>query len=590
MKTIIQLLLPTLFVTVMLVSCKKDRKDDPQPNNPTTTITVPVSGYIVDVYGSPLSGVTVKVGNQTFTTDYSGTFYFQSATFSGQRYTITFEKQGYFTLQRSGQLVQGKPVVLNVGLISENDMTYAATKQFNSSQADSVVLPNNSVVSFPANAFVTANGTQYNGMVTVKACYLDPTWIKYPMFVFNGDLYAKDSTNNDVMLNPFAGLNVVIEDANGNKLQLDSANNKKAKIKIKIPPQLAANAPNNIEMWVYAPQQGAKQGKGSAVKTGDSYQGEVLHFTYWSFEESFDTKAYVEGYVKKNVSGNEIGIGGVPIVVANQLVFTDNSGFYKAIVPAGLAGLTISPKYSALQSHTITNALSDGQVYQYDFIINQGSSLVAIYGTVRSSNQQPLANALVQINYYNYTSYTNEILHTFTNSQGKYQIVVDGNATSYSIMAKYGSQYVSSYISGPLTQDTQKDLTMPATPGQNYLKAGGQIIFNITGNAQNATISGYFNQELSIYVHVSNTGMFNISGINVNPTINNTYNLPSDYSVEYGHQVISHRNLTSGTIKFTKFNTNGLVEGEFNGQDSLGVQVEGKFSVPYSTLLLRSKK
>ncbi len=587
MKTYAKFLFALMLTSVIIFSCKKDRKDEPQPN-PTPTISVGISGTVIDASGNPLNNVTVKVGNQTYTTDFSGTFYIQNASFTTQRYTITFEKQGYFTLQRSGQLTPGKPIILNVGLISENDPIYAAQKQWNSSQPDSVVLPNGSVVSFPANAFVNVNGSPYNGVVTVKACYLDPTWDKYPMFTFNGDLYGIDSTNNEVMLNPFAGLNVVLQDANGNRLQLDSAHNKKALVKMKIPAQLVANAPNQVEMWVYAPQQGAKQGKGSAVKTGDSYQGEVMHFTYWSCEESYENKAYVEGYVRKNINGDDIGLGGVPIVVANQLIFTDNTGFYKAIVPAGLSGISIAPQIASLQPFMIPNALNPGEVYTKDFIITQGSNLYAIYGTVRNNNQQPLANALVQVQYWNNTTYQYINAFTHTNNQGKYYILVSSNTYNYSITAKYGTQSASANIQGPLTQDFQKDLTMPAIAGNNRLKVNGNIIFNITGNPANASISGYFVQELSIYVHVNNTGMFSIISPNYQPSINTAYNIPSDYQVEYGHQGIPNPlNLSSGTIQFTKFNTSGLVEGIFSGTDPSGNSVEGVFSVPYVTLLLK---
>ena len=95
----------------------------------------------------------------------------------------------------------------------------------------------------------------------------------------------------------------------------------------------------------------------------------------------------------------------------------------------------------------------------------------------------------------------------------------------------------------------------------------------------------------SIYVYVPNNGMFRIyseSAASFPPTINQEYTIPSHYKVLYGTQQLSG-NLTSGTVKFTKYNQKGLVEGVFSGKDSLNNNVSGSFSVPYESILLRNK-
>ncbi len=140
MKTIAKILFLTVLVNIVLVSCKKDRDEEPTPTNPST-LSTSVAGTVVDKNGFPLSNVTVTIGNLSTTTDYNGIFYFPSAALPITRFNIRFEKQGYFPLERSGIPRSGKPIVLNVGLISENDFNYAASKSFNSTQQDSIVLP-----------------------------------------------------------------------------------------------------------------------------------------------------------------------------------------------------------------------------------------------------------------------------------------------------------------------------------------------------------------------------------------------------------------------------------------------------------------
>ena len=595
MKTKFNPLFVILSLFLLINSCKKDRNDDPTPNPNPTSISVPVIGRIVDIYGNPLSDVTVKAGNLTTTTDFNGTFYFNTANFNNKRFQLTFEKSGYFTLHRSGKPKPGKPINITVGLISENDITYATQKQFNSSQSDSVVLPDGSVIIFPANAFISSNGSSYNGTVKVKACYLDPTWDKYPIFTFGGDLYAKDTANNDVYLNPFKGLNVIIEDMNGNKLQLDSINNKRAIIKMKIPPQLVASAPNEVEMYVYSAGQGAKQGKNPAVKTGDSYQGEVRHFTYWSCEKANKQNAIVRGYVYKMVNGNEVKISGFPVKVGIQVVHTNSDGSYEVIVPAGIAGIEIVPYTSIgnFTAHIIQNALTDGETHDYDInITNIG--LYTISGTVKTANNQPIPNALVQLSYY---SGLNNFIQTITDAQGKYKLIASTGAYYYSITAKTATQSKTVYLQS-LTSDTTIDIMMPAVPGNNLLKINGQVIFNITGNPDpiNIDISGYFQQELLIYVHYSGHGMFSIwrqgtQGTNIQTGID--YNITnSGFTIQYGYQQLNNPDaLVSGTIRFTKFQVGDLVEGYFSGTGSINNnQVEGRFSVPYSTLFLRKNR
>jgi hypothetical protein len=585
MKIIAKLLFFVAVVATVVVSCKKDKNDEtPTPSNPTS-VSVPVTGTVVDVYGNALSGVTVTAGSYNTTTDYNGSFYLPNAVFSLTRFAISFEKTGYFSLYRAGVPQSGKPINMAVGLISETDMTYAAQLTFSSTQADSIVLPDGSVVSFPANAFTKIDGTSYSGNVHVKACYLDPSWNDYGMFAFGGDLYGKDLSNNDVMLNPFSGLNVVLSDDLGNKLQLDSAHNKKAMVKMQIPLSLQSDAPQNINTWEYAVSQGVNREKGDASKVGDKYQGEVAHFSFWSCETSYTGKATIYGYVKKVVGIDSVAVSGMKVRVGHQLVITDQDGKYEAKVPDNLPHIVVVPVFGTVgfNPYVFTGGLQNNQSYRVDFVVPAGNA-VLLKGTVKSASGQPIPNAYVSANWY---STTQQQVVTFTNSLGKFVLPVDPTAYSVTLTAKTGTQTATKYINYP-TDTSNADITMPATPGINKLTVDGTVIFNITGMPSGDDVSSYYSmQYIDIYVHVQNNGMFSIfsAATTLPPVLNQSYAVPSAYTIQYGTQQLANPDsLISGTIKFTKFGTTAgqLIEGTFTGTSSLGTTVTANFSVPCS--------
>lgn len=585
MKTILKLSILVTLTVVIVLSCKKDRDENPTPSTPTSVV-VPVVGTVVDVYGNPLSDVTVKAGTYTTTTDYSGSFYLPTASFGTTRYSISFEKQGYFKLYRSGVPQPGKPIKLSIGLIDENDLTYASQKTFSSSQKDSIQLPDGSEVVFPANAFITSSGSAYNGMVTVKACYLDPTWDNYGMFVFGGDLYGKDINNNDVMLNPFSGLNVVLYDATGNPLQLDTINNVKATVKMQIPATLVSEAPSTITTWEYASSQGIKREKGDASKVGDKYMGQVAHFSYWSFEKPHTGKATVWGYVKKMVNNDSIGVPGIKVKVGRQILITDQDGKYEAKVPDNLNGIVVAPIIgtTAINPTIISPALVNNESKRMDFTLTS-SNVIIIKGVVRNANGQILPNALVSAEWY---SSSQQRVVTFTNSVGRFALPVDANTSYVTLIAKTSTQTSQAlYINYP-TDGIDTVIVMPATPGNNKLSVNGSTVFSIVGIPQGDDVSGYFGISfLDIYVHVPNNGTFSIysNQASLPPVVGQVYNIPSDFTVQYGTQQLTNPDsLQSGTIKFTKFSTSQgqLIEGTVSGTGWLGNQVSINFSVPRS--------
>ncbi len=392
------------------------------------------------------------------------------------------------------------------------------------------------------------------------------------MFCFGGDIYAKSSDNQEVYLDPFVGLNIIITDNAGNKLQLDSIHQKTATVKMKIPDPLIADAPSNITMWEYASAQGIKREKGDATKVGDKYMGTVAHFSFWSFEQKHTGKAEIYGYIKKYSNGDSIGIAGIKVKVGKQIVITDNDGLYKAFVPDNISNIAIVPLISNasptgnINPIVIQTPLQDSQSKRVDFDLT--GLIYIVKGTVKNYNGTNVPNAMVSANW---VSSVFQKVITFTNNYGMFVLPVEQGVNYITIIAKTPTQSTSISLNS-LQNDTTIEIRFPAIPGINKLKVNNETIFSITGHPQNVEISGFMEQnELSIYVHNPNYGMFSIYAQPL-PSLqtNQDYSIPSNFNVQYGtQQMQTPANLSSGTITFTTVPTTSgqLIEGYVNGVD-----------------------
>lgn len=588
-----------LFVLTSLIlvsafifnGCKKDKDETPEPVDPNT-VSITVSGVVYDISLNPMSNVTVTLGAKTATTDFNGLFYFSSTSVPKERFTITFSKPGYFTLSRSAEPVSGVPLDIQVGLISETDFNYAGTASFSSTSPYNFTMTNGCSISFPADAFVTSSGGTFSGNVNVRAAYLDPTMQNYSMFVFGGDLHGKDSLGIPVMLNPFSGLNVVITDDTDNKLQLDAANSKKADVTMQIPNPLISSAPASIDLLEYDANSGLCMASGSASKTGDKYMGQVGHFSFWSCQKIFTGKATISGTVT-NASGEPVA--GVKIHVgtssANSAVFavTDKDGNYFVKFPSGLAGVvSILPHYfgTFITPQTFA-ALPDDGTFTADF---QLPDLRKVTGRLVNCTGSPVSGRVV-LSWYSSTMGTTVNTSCFTGSDGTFNFNVETAASSANLNAWGNNTDTSKFVSffgnpqdlGDITlcPPLQLGPTQVTFTGGQFTTATtfssfntdkyGRLLRDSVGTAKHIEVSAY-GTDGSIYVYVNGitTGTFNV-GTKSGFTTASFYIYSNPYFSE---------ELVSGQVKITKFGIiGGLIEGNYSGQTTSGVNVSGVFSV-----------
>ncbi|MCX7954232.1 MAG: carboxypeptidase-like regulatory domain-containing protein [Bacteroidales bacterium] len=571
-----------LFLTILIlsaiISCKKDRKEDePTPSTPTTTISIPViGGFVTDENGNALSDVMVQFGNYITTTNWNGEFIIENLTSQTSRAVIKFFKSGYFDAYRTVITENGKPIIINVAMINENS-PIASTKNFYANTADSVILNDGSIISFPPNAFIKSDGSLYSGLVTIKTCYLDPTTDNYALLSYGGpDNLGINSNNNQVYLTPIKALIISIKDENGNPLQLDTLNNKKATIKFAIPNDLLANAPNSAPVWVYAPNNGVKLYRGDANKEGNAYVCQVGHFSHWSCELPSSTKATITGKVYKIISGVEYKGAGIPVKVGNSIVFTDVNGTYRASVPAQ-QNINVSIKCPGINEN-YSVLTQPNQVHTINFDI---SNLAYVFSaTIKKNTGELVSNALISCSMYdqNYNGY--HIL-TYPNSQGVFSLfkAIDLQLIFLDINIKSGKSKRDLFFMG---SNMNNDLTGEIIwlPGRTYFKKQNSTLFDSNIDDVSASSS---KQGQSISFNFSNESQTNSYSLYFTTDTNITQgSLLSGIQISF-HDGQSQKTL-SGDLKITKFinSTFGLIEGYFiNLKDSQNINYEFNFSSAY---------
>src|SRR6187200_2245608 len=98
-----------IFTSVLLFSCKKDIKQEAQPEPTGTTLAIPAAtpisgslrGMVLDENNQPLNGAVVHAGTNTITTDARGMFSFINISLDKYISTVTVNKTGYFKSIRS---------------------------------------------------------------------------------------------------------------------------------------------------------------------------------------------------------------------------------------------------------------------------------------------------------------------------------------------------------------------------------------------------------------------------------------------------------------------------------------------------------
>ncbi len=267
-----------LFIaTILLFSCRKnDSLPTTETNINTTTVTSTVKGVIVNELDVPVSGATVTLGSNTVTTTTNGKFEFRNKLMSQNNAYIKVVKSGYFNGNRSMMLTANETQTTRIKLLPKT-----ITGTFNASSGGIITMASGFKITFPINAIVDANGTAFSGIVNVAATYLSPTATDLASIMI-GDLRGIATNNDERVLETYGMVGVELTSTSGQSLKI--ATGKTAELNSPIPTSLQANAPATIPLWHFDEIKGRWIEEGSATKVGNTYVGNVSHFSFWNLD------------------------------------------------------------------------------------------------------------------------------------------------------------------------------------------------------------------------------------------------------------------------------------------------------------------
>ncbi|MEM6966095.1 MAG: carboxypeptidase-like regulatory domain-containing protein [Bacteroidota bacterium] len=274
-----KILIGILVLLACFSACRKDHLaiDEKEKENPPAVAVkfeILTTGFVFDKIGDPIEAATVTLGNQITQTDRNGRF--RLTGLANEKKTIlTIEKDGFFSGYPTFYPEEGASQHVEVQLQERN-----AVGSINGSSK--IVTLDQHQIDFSNASFKTSNGNTVNGAVNVFAAYLDPTDDQLENYM-PGDLVGVNTAEEEQYLKSFGMLNVELEDAMGNPVQIEG----EAIMTLQVPNELLSEAPSTIPLWYFDEATGNWIEEGEATLSNNQYVGTVTHFTLWNCDAPF---------------------------------------------------------------------------------------------------------------------------------------------------------------------------------------------------------------------------------------------------------------------------------------------------------------
>lgn len=389
-----------IFTAILFFSCQKSLNYETTggsatPPDLSTKISSSVSGFVTDENNAAVMGATVQFGSSISTTDKYGFFEATNVQVIKDAAVVTVSKTGYFKGIKTYLAKEGKAAFFRIKLIPKT-----TAGNINAASGGTVSLANGLSIKLPAGGIVNAaTNTAYTGTVNVAAYWINPVATDLNS-IMPGDLRGIDNDGSLKLLQTFGMAAVELTGAAGELLQI--VNGQKATLTLPIPSSLSAGAPASIPLWYFDESNGLWKQEGSATKNGNTYVGDVSHFSFWNCDVPAN---YVQfNCTLKNSAGNPLPYTLVKISVVGtsnyRSGYTDSSGYVGGAVPNN-SNLVMevftnygcaTPVYS--QTFTTTNVnISLGTI-----TISTANNLATITGTVTNCASTPVTNGYIILN------------------------------------------------------------------------------------------------------------------------------------------------------------------------------------------------
>ena len=379
------------------IACKKEYSTESNgftttPPDLTTKVNAAVSGFITDENNEAIANAGVTIGNKSTFSDKYGFFEINNVEVIKEAGLVTVDYPGYFKGIKTYMATEGKSAFFRIKLIPK-----IIIGNINAATGGNVILTNGLSISLPANGVVNiATNTAYNGQVNIAAHWINPTANDLNQ-VMPGDLRGLDMAGSMKLLTTYGMVAVELTGAGGELLQV--ADNKKATLTVPLPAGLVASAPATIPLWYFDELTGLWKEEGKAIKSGNSYTGEVSHFSYWNCDVPANFVRFkctvtnakgipiTNAYVKISVAGNpqRAGYG-----------YTDSSGYTSGAVPANSQLLLeVFGEYNCLSGLLAKNFTTTSTNVDLGKIIIPAAYSSTITGNVNNCSNAAVTNGFI---------------------------------------------------------------------------------------------------------------------------------------------------------------------------------------------------
>ncbi len=578
-----------LFASCLFISCSKtgNMTTVPPDTNPvlpdlSTKINASVSGFVTNDVDMPVIGATVTFGASSLITDQFGFFEFQNILVTQNAAVITVTKSGFFAGIKTFVAEANKATFFRVKLIPK-----AIIGTINGSSGGTVTMASGLSISFPAMSTANANtGAAYSGVITVKAAYINPMATDLSS-VMPGDLRGLAEDGSMKVLTTFGMATVELSGSAGELLQI--AAGKKATMSVTIPSAQSAIAPASIPLWYFNETNGLWKQEGSAIKNGNTYTGDVSHFSYWNYD-------LPGNFVQFNCT--IVSSTSVPIPFALVRISVIGGGYRDGYSNANGYASGLVPSNATLKLEVFDNSNCSNAIYVQNFTTTNvtaslgninlpaSSRIATLTGTVKNCNNINVINGKIIIN-----NGTNLISYPLNNGMYSFNKLVCSFPSTVSLIgedinASQQSQ-ATSYNILATGMNNVPDITACAVAAQQY--------FNYTDNGNNVSYSspidtfGYWvagTSSTDVYANRNPFIAAQSSGItyaygNINTTVGSVMAV-SSFSSMY---TTGFTPLISGSVTFTEYGSIGqFVSGNISvvktdAQTSVVHNITGNFRV-----------
>jgi hypothetical protein len=447
----------------------------------TTRVNASVTGFVTDENNLPVSGASVTFGTSTASTDEYGYFRFNNQSVVKTAAVITVKFNGYFNGIKTIIAEPNRAAFVRIKMIPK-----ANSGNFNGASGGTITLNNGLSIRFPANSIInplSSNNTPYTGQVNVSASWINPTATDLAL-IMPGDLRGIDANGAMKVLQTFGMAAVELYSPSGDKLQI--APGSKATISFPLPAAMSSTAPSTIPLWHFEEEAGLWKEEGFATKNGNTYVGEVSHFSFWNCDVPSNFVQF--NCTVLDASGAPIPFAWVKVsVVSNPyncgFGFTDSTGYVSGYVPNN----------SQLNLEVFTDVNCGTPVYSQTFnttniTISLGSinippttlSVANVSGSVTDCSSSPVTNGYLLMlkngSYYRYN----------LNANGAYafSVVLCNGPENVSFI---GEDVTSGQQSTPVTFTINNGINN--VPGIQACGTTTQQFFNYTINGASYTIT-----------------------------------------------------------------------------------------------------